>query len=273
MAGFLQEKFKVSISRSCRLVEYNKSCWYYRSKAQDQTALIMRIREIAKARYRYGCRRIHTLLQREGWKVNHKRVRRLYKLVGLQVRTKLRKKRASHLRVALPVPTAPNQRWSMDFMHDILDNGRRVRVLTVVDQFSRECPLLKVSHSMSGRLVVQLLEQVAQTRGLPKAITVDNGSEFYSKAMDSWAYRNQVQLDFIRPGKPVENAFIESFNGKLRDECLNANLFFSLEDANRKLEHWRTDYNNSRPHSSLGNLTPREYALRHSPEAFLTETG
>jgi len=233
----------------------------------NQTALRIRIRDIAKARYRYGYKRIHVLLRREGWKINHKRVYRLYSLDGLQVRTKQRKKRASHARIPLEVPQKPNERWSMDFMSDVLDNGRRVRILTVVDQFSRECPTVKASHSIDGATLTRYLDEVARKRGLPKAITVDNGSEFYSKTMDSWAYRNNVQLDFIRPGKPVENAFIESFNGRLRDECLNGNLFFTLEDANNKLESWRMDYNNNRPHSSLRYLTPKEYAKIHSKGA------
>jgi len=155
-------------------------------------------------------------------------------------------------------------------MHDMLDTGRRIRLLTVIDQFSRECPIIRASHVMNGRLVARLLDEVSKKRNLPKSITVDNGSEFYSKVMDAWAYRNKVHLNFIRPGRPVENAFIESFNGRVRDECLNSNLFFSLEDANKKLEEWRIDYNTRRPHSSLKNLTPEEYAQRHTTEASIT---
>jgi len=192
--------------------------------------------------------------------VNIKRVYRLYKLEGLEVRTKRRKKRASHLRVVMPTPTAPNEQWSMDFMRDTFDGGRPFRILTVVDICTRECPLLAADTSLSGQRVADLLDGIAMERGYPKSITVDNGSEFYSKAMDSWAYRHGVQLQFIRPGKPVENAFIESFNGKLRDELLNAELFMGLLDARQKLEAWRRDYNQNRPHSSIGDLTPVEFA-------------
>jgi putative transposase len=220
----------------------------------------MRMREIAQVRRRFGYRRIHVMLRREGWAVNHKRVYRLYRLEGLSVRTKKRKKRASHLRVVPTAPVQVNERWSMDFVQDTLDDGRRFRALTLVDVFTRECLALLADSSLSGHKVAALLDQVAANRSYPKQITVDNGTEFYSKAMDSWAYRNGVQLDFIRPGRPMENGYIESFNGRLRDECLNGELFLSLVDAREKLEAWRRDYNEHRPHSSIGNLTPIEFA-------------
>ena len=220
----------------------------------------MRMREIAQVRRRFGYRRIHVMLRREGWTVNHKRVYRLYRLEGLSVRTKKRKKRASHLRVIPAAPTRADERWCMDFVQDTLDDSRRFRTLTLVDVFTRECLALLSDTSLSGHKVAALLDQVAAGRGYPKQITVDNGTEFYSKAMDSWAYRNGVQLDFIRPGRPMENGYIESFNGRLRDECLNGELFLSLVDAREKLEAWRRDYNEHRPHSSIGNLTPVEFA-------------
>ena len=176
------------------------------------------------------------MLRREGWQVNHKRIYRLYCEEGLAVRTKKRRRRPSHLGLILPSAEGPNERWSMDFVVDRMENGRQFRVLTVVDHLSRECPLLEAGASMTGKSVAKALERLSFHHPLPKVITVDNGSEFFSKAMDSWAYRRGVQLEFIRPGKPVENAFIESFNGRLRHECLNANLFFSIEDARRKLE-------------------------------------
>jgi putative transposase len=166
------------------------------------------------------------------------------------------------LRVVLPAASAPKERWSMDFMADQLADGRRFRILTVVDQFSRMSPLLEADFSLTGAKVAAALGRAAATHGLPRSITVDNGSEFFSKAMDTWAYRNGVRLDFIRPGKPIENAYIESFNGRLRDECLNAEIFFSVEDARRKLERWRIDYNRDRPHSSIGNLAPAEFERR-----------
>jgi len=262
----LCEAFHISSRRSCGLVRLNRASWYYKSRAKDVTALVMRLKELARVRIRYGCRRLYELLRREGWRVNHKRVHRLYVLLGLPVRIRRKIKRASHIRVPLPKPSAVNEHWSMDFMQDVLDNGRRFRILTVVDNFSRECPIVEADFSMDAGKVIGCLDRLKLTRGLPRAITVDNGTEFYSRAMDSWAYRNKVQLDFIRPGKPVENAFIESFNGRLRDECLNANLFFSLEDAREKLEAWRIDYNTQRPHSSIGNLAPEEFARQQKQD-------
>jgi putative transposase len=259
--------FHVSKQRACRLVRLGHSTFYWRSKAKDQGPLRTRLRELAAARPRFGYPRLHILLRREGWQVNIKRVYRLYKLEGLEVRYKKRRKRASHLRVVPPAPTAANERWSMDFMRDTFDDGRPFRILTVVDTFTRECPLLAADTSLTGKRVAELLDSIAAERGYPKTITVDNGTEFYSKAMDSWAYHRGVQLQFIRPGKPVENAFIESFNGKLRDELLNTELFMGLLDARRKIEAWRRDYNQNRPHSSIGDLTPVEFANRIRTEA------
>jgi putative transposase len=200
------------------------------------------------------------LLRREGWKVNIKRVYRLYKLEGLGVRTKKRKKRGSYLRVVPHAPTKANERWSMDFVQDSLMDGRKFRALTVVDVHTRECLAVQADSSLSGRKVAAILDTVAALRSYPKEITVDNGTEFFSKAMDAWAYQHRVKLDFIRPGRPMENGYIESFNGRLRDECLNAELFSDLLDARAKLETWRRDYNENRPHSSIGNLTPAEFA-------------
>jgi len=203
--------------------------------------------------------------------VNHKLIHRLYTEEELSVRTKRRAKRASHLRVVLPVAEAPRERWSMDFVADELADGRRFRILTVVDQFSRMSPLIEADGSLTGAKVAAALRRAAATSGLPRSITVDNESEFYSKAMDLWAYRSGVRLDFIRPGKPVENAYIESFNGRLRDECLNVEIFFSIEDARRKLERWRIDYNATRLHSSLGNLAPIEFE-KQSQENRITKS-
>ncbi len=199
--------------------------------------------------------------------MNLKKVYRIYTEEGLAVRTKKRRKRPSHLRLVLPPAEAPNERWSMDFVTDRLDNGQYFRILTVIDHVSRECPLLEAGASMTGKRVAQALERPSFDHPLPQAIQVDNGSEFLSKAMDTWAYRRGVQLEFIRPGRPIENAFIESFNGRLRDECLNDELFFSINDARRKLEAWRSDYNNHRPHSSLGDMSPSEYARALNQEA------
>ena len=258
---WLVERFAVASRRACRLLRLNRSTYTYRMRARDTSALRFRLRELAESRRRYGYRRLTVLLQREGWAVNHKRVYKLYRQEGLAVRTKKRKKRASHLRIVPAPPTMANQRWSMDFVTDRLEDGRFFRTLTVVDVFTRECVTLHADRQLSGAKVALALDKAGAARGFPKQITVDNGTEFFSKAMDAWAHRRGVHLDFIRPGRPTENGYIESFNGKLRDECLNAELFLDLVDARKKLAAWRRDYNEERPHSSLGNLTPAEYAL------------
>jgi len=219
----------------------------------------MRIKELAQARPRFGYLRLHVLLRREGWRVNKKRVHRIYREEGLTVRFQRRRKRASHLRVVPPRPTQLNEQWSMDFVADTLLDGRRFRTLTVVDNYTRHSPLIEADFTLTGTKVVAALERAGKRQGYPTLITVDNGSEFASKALDAWAYAHGVKLDFIRPGKPVENAVIESFNGRFRDECLNAQVFVSLHDARQKIEAWRIDYNEHRPHGSLGNLTPREF--------------
>lgn len=222
----------------------------------------MRIKDLAGARPRYGYRRLHVLLRRDGWKINHKRVHRLYRELGLQLHQRRKKKRASHVRVPLGLPERINERWSMDFMSDRLESGQRFRILAIIDLYSRECLIIEAAHSLRADSVEESLE-ILRAKGLcPEVITVDNGSEFISKKMDAWAYKNKVKLDFIRPGKPIENAFIESFNGRLRDECLNARVFHSIEDAKEKLAAWRLDYNTERPHSSLRNLTPAMFAER-----------
>ena len=238
-----------------------RSTWYRRSQARDQTPLRMRIRELARRRPRFGYLRIHVMLRREGWLINHKRVHRLYRLEGLQVRMRVRRrKRLSLHRGPVPQPTAVNQHWSMDFVHDQLVDGRCFRVLTVIDQWSRESVSVEPGFSLTGHSVAQILDDVAQRRPLPRAITVDHGTEFTSRTLDDWAWRRGVQLDFIRPGKPVENGLCESFNGRLRDECLNVNEFTSIDHAKAVLAAWREDYNHHRPHGSLGQLTPSEYA-------------
>ncbi len=256
------EAYRVSERRACGTLPFHRSTVRYGSRARDQTPIRMRLRELAAARVRYGYRRLHVLLRREGWKVNHKRIWRLYKEEGLEVRTKKRRKRVSALRVVLPAATYPNERWSMDFMADSLHDGRRFRVLTLVDHFSRVSPAIEVGSSIPGRRVVAVLEKVGRTHGLPQVITTDNGTEFTCRDVDEWAHRNGVKLDFIRPGKPIENAYIESFNGRLRQECLEQHWFVSMEDAKEKIEAWRIDYNEYRPHTALENQTPREYAAR-----------
>lgn len=206
------------------------------------------------------------MLRREGHLINHKRTERLYREDGLSLRLKRRKKRISHLRVVMDRPERINQRWSMDFVSDSLYNGRRCRVLTVVDDFSRECPALEADHSLTGKWVTRVLDRIALTRGLPDVITVDNGPKFISKTLDLWAYENNVKLRFIQPGKPVQNAYIESFNGKFQDECLNEHVFVSLHSAQQIIESWRQDYNSERLHSSLNDLTPEEFVRTFDQE-------
>jgi putative transposase len=239
-----------------------------KSRRDPQEALRNRLRELASVRVRYGYRRLTVLLKREGWKVNAKRIYRLYTEEGLIVRTKQRKKLASRNRAAVPSATAPNQRWSMDFVHARLTDGRWFRVLTVVDQFTRECLLLHADFSMTGVKVAAALEPVVRKRGKPLSITCDNGSEFSSKAMDAWAWQLGVRLVFITPGRPVENSYLESFNGRLRDECLNVSLFFSLADVREQLRRWQKDYNHLRPHSSLDDRTPNEFAQIWNKRSF-----
>ncbi len=192
--------------------------------------------------------------------INHKKTERIYREEGLALRRKRRRKSAAGVRVILPSAKRPNQHWSMDFVSDSIITGRRFRALTVVDDFSRECPAIEVDTSLGGHRVVGVLDRITEARGLPEVITVDNGPEFLGKILDEWAYRKGVKLNFIRPGKPIENAYAESFNGRLRDECLNTNWFINLKNAREIIEDWREDYNQVRPHSSLNNQTPVEYA-------------
>ena len=210
---------------------------------------------------RFGYLRIHVMLRREGWPVNKKRVRRLYRLEGLQLRMRIRRRKHMCLHRGVP-PQAQrtHERWSMDFVHDQLCDGRPFRMLTLIDQFSRQSPLIEPRFGFSGRDVVEALDRIIVRTGAPASITIDHGTEFTSKALEEWAYRRGVKLDFTHPGKPTENGHIESFNGRLRDECLNINQFMSLDDAREQIERWRVDYNAHRPHSSLGNLTPSEFA-------------
>ncbi len=242
------------------LIPVNRATLRYEHHRDPQEALRVRLRELAGSRVRYGYWRLTVLLRREGWRVNAKRIYRLYTEEGLIVRTQKRRKRAQRQRVPLGQAARPNQKWSMDFIAQRLPDGRWIRVLTVVDQFTRECLTLFADTSLSGEKVAMALDKILSQRGVPQSITVDNGSEFSSRAMDLWAYKNGVHLDFIRPGRPVENGYIESFNGRLRDECLNVEVFFTVIEAREKLEHWRHDYNHQRPHSALADRTPAEFA-------------
>ena len=261
MAKELEFSYDVSTRRACETLRLARSSFYYQSKVCDPADLKIRMRDLAASRVRYGYRRIHVLLQREGWQINHKRVYRLYREMGLSIRTKRPKRRRScKVRSDRPAAAKMNHYWSMDFMADQLSDGRWFRILTILDNYSRECLGLVVGQHLRAEEVVRALEHIGRRRGLPKAIQVDNGCEFTSKLMDQWAYLNRVMLDFSRPGKPTDNAFIESFNGRFREECLNQNWFSSLEEVEQRVAMWRQDYNEQRPHSALGNRTPRAIA-------------
>ena len=259
--------------RACRLIQVPRQTVYYQSRKKTRDELRIRLRDLAAVRVRYGYRRLHVLLRREGWKVNHKLVWRLYREEGLCVRTKCRKKKISRIRVLLPEAKIPNERWSMDFVSDGLYTSRRFRVFTLVDHFTRESPAILADHSIPGGKVVEVLERLAGLGIKPRCITVDNGSEFSGRSLDEWAHRHGVKLDFIRPGKPVENAYIESFNGKLREECLNLHWFKTIEEAKEKIESWRIDYNRNRPHRSLHNQTPSEFARNFDVSRAVEKTG
>lgn len=261
--AFVEARFEFSERRSCRLIGIERSSYRYRGERKDELGLRERLKALAEQRRRFGYRRLYVLLRREGLRINHKRVYRVYRQEGLSLRLRRRKRLRTTMRVPLSVPRRANERWSMDFVSDFTAEGRRLKILTVVDDFTRYCAAIEVDTSISGARVVQVLERLAEEHRLPEVIVTDNGPEFTGKALDSWAYKHKVRLDFIRPGKPVENAFIESFNGRLRDECLNEHWFLNLQDAREKIETWRLDYNGSRPHSSLGNLTPEEFVERH----------
>ncbi len=246
--------------RACRLLNFARSTRRYKFMRPGDPVLRARLKELAAQRRRFGYRRLHNLVRREGLKVNHKKTRRVYREEKLSLKIRKRAKLRTAPRVPLAKPERLNLRWSMDFMSDQLSQtGRRFRVLNIVDDYSREALVCEVDFSLPGTRVVQALEKLKNRERKPLSIVIDNGSEFTGKVLDQWAYYNKVDLAFINPGKPNENAFIESFNGKLRDECLNENWFISLEDARRTIEEWRLDYNKNRPHSSLGGLSPEEF--------------
>jgi len=255
----------VSERRALGLVRLHRSVRHYRRRRDDGT-LRERLRTLAAARPRWGYRRLHVLLRREGARDNWKRVYRVYREEGLTVRRRKRK-RIAVPRQPIAIPQVANERWSMDFVHDALHDGRRIRLLNVVDDCTRESLAIEVDTSLPGTRVIEVLERLADLRGLPRAIVADNGPEFAGRALDLWAHGRSVAIDFSRPGKPVDNAFVESFNGWLRDECLNENWFQSLREARDVIEAWREDDNTVRPHRSLGGRTPSEYARALSTPA------
>lgn len=260
--GVMRSEATVSERRACGLVKVHRATCRYRRRRVEDSGLRERLRELAATRRRFGYRRLKILLQREGFAVNHKRVYRLYVEEKLGLRRKRGRRRipTTAARVPLKLPVRPDEVWTMDFTQDAFASGRKFRTLNLMDGFTRYAPRIEVDTSLPGQRVVRVLEELKRTGRKPEAIVIDNGTEFTSQVVDQWAYQNQVQLHFITPGRPMENGFMESFNGKLRDECLNEHVFSSLAQARRIIEAWRIDYNTERPHSSLGYSTPKEFA-------------
>jgi putative transposase len=258
----LRESHQVSERRACSVIGADRSSVRYRSIRPPDEALRSRLRELSSERRRFGYRRLHILLHREGWRVNHKKLRRLYREEGLQVRKRGGRKRAIGTRTPITLPSGPNQRWSLDFVSDAFSDGRRFRILTIVDDFTRECLALVADTSLSGLRVTRTLDSLIFLRAKPHTIVSDNGTELTSIAVLEWSQERPVSWHYIAPGKPTQNAFIESFNGRLRDECLNDTLFSSLRHAREVLAAWRQDYNHIRPHSAHGGKTPAEIAVQ-----------
>ncbi len=261
-ARYLQTTYRISQHRAGLVIGISNSSLRYSSRRPPDEALRQRLRESAAERPRFGYERLTVMLRREGLVVNHKRVYRLYREEGLKLKKRRRSRSASVARVPLTAPLGAGERYSMDFMRDTLADGRVFRMLNVVDDYTRECLAIEVDTSLPGARVVRVLERLAEAGQVPRQIVLDNGSEFTSKAVDQWANKQGVQLRFIDPGKPMQNAYVESFNGKFRDECLNQHWFISLEEARTTIEDWRVDYNELRPHQSLAQRTPAEFARR-----------
>jgi len=262
----LCQAHEVSQRRACQVISADRTSIRYRSVRPEDAALRARLRELAAVRRRFGYRRLLILLRREGTHVNHKKLRRLYREERLQVRRRNGRKRALGTRAPLALPQGPNQRWSLDFLSDTLTDSRRFRILAVVDDFTRECLTLVADTSFSGVRVGRELDAIIIRRGKPLSIVSDNGTELTSMAILEWSQQAQIDWHYIAPGKPTQNAFIESFNGRLRDELLNETLFVSLAHAREALAIWKDDYNTVRPHSAIGNVPPAVYAKLSDPE-------
>ena len=270
--GRVMERHGLSQRHACRLVGLDRSTLRYQRKRPDDATVRQRLRELAAERRRFGYRRLGWMLAREGHAMNHKKLYRLYHEERLMVRRRRGRKRALGTRAPMTLPNAINQRWSLDFVSDTLSDGRRFRILCIVDDFSRECLATVVDTSLGGVRVVRELEHLGFERGTPSVIVSDNGTELTSCAVLRWA-TGRLDWHYIEPGKPVQNAFIESFNSKLRDECLNEHVFLTLAEARETIEAWRHDYNHLRPHGSLGALTPTEFAALKGQETQPPEEG
>jgi putative transposase len=259
--SYVEVEYQISERHACRLMGLGRSTHRYRGrKAERDRSLRTRLKELAAKRMRFGYRRLTAMLVREGMLANHKRVYRLYREEELAMRIRQRRRIGWSGAVTSPAAAKPNERWSMDFVSDCVSAGTVIRMLTIVDDCTRKCPAIEVDTSLGGLRVRRVLDRIASERGLPEAIVVDKGPEFRGRVLTAWSEERGVRLEFIQPGKPTQNAYIESFNGRLRDECLNANWFTSLSNARRKIETWRQHYNQQRPHSSLNYLPPAEFA-------------
>jgi putative transposase len=262
----MRTRFAVSERRACSVIEVDRMMVRYRSTRPDDGALRERLKAMAQERRRFGYRRLHVLLRREGYIVNHKRLFRLYREERLMVRQRGGRKRALGTRMPMMLPDGPNVRWSLDFVHDQLGDGRRFRILAVVDDCTRECLALVADTSISGLRVARELDRLIATRGKPRMIVSDNGTELTSNAILRWTDDRRVTWHYIAPGKPIQNAFVESFNGRFRDECLNDTLFSTLPEARSAIASWKEDYNHHRPHSAIGNMPPAEFAIKSTLE-------
>ena len=266
--AFAVEKFQISERRACELNAVDRSSYRYEPRLDRNRELRLKLVELARQKPRYGYRRLGVLLERNGEVVNHKRLWRIYQEAGLGVRRRERK-RLERGKVGMPLLLRPNQEWSIDFISDALANGRAIRALTVIDGFTKESPVIEVDSSLSAPRITRVLDEIIEQRGRPDGLRLDNGPEFTSRCFIAWAEQRGIALVFIQPGKPVQNSFIESFNGRFRDECLNANWFENLADARCKIEAWRQEYNQHRPHSALAYRTPEEFARVWSPSPSL----
>ena len=252
----------MSTRHACGLIGIAKSSYYYEPQSSDDEGLKNALKKLAEKRRRWGYRRLMVVLRRNGWTDNHKRIFRIYQEAGLQVPKRKRRKTAKWRGDVPEAPQQPHERWSMDFMQDVTMFGQRFRTLNIVDDFTRKCLRIEVDTSLGGERVKRVLDQLIEIHGKPEILLMDNGPEFTGKALDQWSYENEVKLQFIEPGKPMQNGYIESFNGKFRDECLNEHWFACVEEAREIIEEWRLDYNEVRPHSSLKNLTPAEFSVQ-----------
>ena len=257
---------RYSQKRACALAGIDPRVYRRVSKRPADTGLRDRLKELSSERRRFGDRRLHILLKREGWHVNWKKLYRIYREEGLTVRKRSGRKRAVGARTPMAIPQAPNQRWSLDFVSDSLSCGRRFRILNVIDDFSRECLAAVLDTSLSGERVARELDRIAVMRAYPCLVVSDNGTELTSNAILKWQEDRKVDWHYIAPGKPMQNGFVESFNGRMRDECLNEHLFDSMHHARNSVAAWRNDFNHNRPHSSLAGLTPYEYANRSTKD-------